>query len=57
MLSISECKKILHDNGLAISESKVSELRDFLYSIAELDFQLLRMKYNAKVDNIYKGFN
>ena len=57
MLSITECKKILNDNGLSISESKVSELRDFLYRTAELDFQLTRMKYNAKGDNIHKGFN
>jgi hypothetical protein len=57
MLSIAECKRILHEGGLPVSDSEVKEIRDFLYKVAELDFQLLNMTTNAESDNIHKGFN
>lgn len=57
MLSVAKCKKILHDNGLAVNESNVSEIRDILYRLAELDLHLMKMKTDAESNNIYEGFD
>lgn len=57
MLSVTKCKKILHDNGLTVNESSVSEIRDLLYRLAELDLQLMKMKSDAESNNIYEGID
>ena len=57
MLSIANCKKILHESGIDVNESDVSEIRDFLYWIAELDIQLMKMKSDGESDYIYEGFD
>ena len=38
-LSIDKCKCILNKNGNRFNDQEVKEIRDFLYRLAEIDFQ------------------
>ena len=48
MLSINECKKLLNTNGKKYTENEIKIIREKLYQIAQLDYQL----FNNKTKNI-----
>ena len=36
MLNIAECKNILKENGLKLEDNQIKEVREFLYTIAQI---------------------
>lgn len=56
MLSINECREILYKKGFKVTEEQTKTIRDFLYSVGELDYQNQKNR-NAKGNYLYKGFN
>lgn len=46
MLSLSESKKILNRAGLNYSDEEINQIREFIYLLAEIDYELFmqRMK-------------
>ena len=41
MLSIEKCKQILKEEGMKLSDEQIKEVREFLYTIANIEY-----KYN-----------
>jgi hypothetical protein len=39
-ISLNKCKSILQKDGSIYSDEEVSQIRDFLYMIAELDYEV-----------------
>lgn len=56
MLSINDCRKILNKKGLKITKEQTKQIRDFLYSVGEIDYQIQK-KTNATGNNLHKSFN
>ncbi|HXB40689.1 MAG TPA: hypothetical protein VNZ49_09110 [Bacteroidia bacterium] len=40
MLSITESKKILNKNGLNYSDEEINKIREFIYVLAEIDYEI-----------------
>ncbi|MEK6616863.1 MAG: hypothetical protein AABZ32_12295 [Bacteroidota bacterium] len=40
MLSIIESKKILNKNGLNYTEEEINQIREFIYVLAEIDYEI-----------------
>ena len=40
MLSITESKKILNRNGLNYTEEEINQIREFIYVLAEIDYEI-----------------
>jgi hypothetical protein len=59
MLNIEVCKNILQQNGKNYTDEKVKQIRDLLYKLGNLDYQLFtsNKQKNGKCNNIHKGFN
>jgi hypothetical protein len=51
MMSVEECRKILQRSGGKYNESDAKSIRDFLYSLAEIEFILLDGKGHSKQKN------
>lgn len=52
-ISIGKCKSILESDGSTYSEQEIKEIRDFLYLLAELDYEVyLKQKLR---DNQFKN--
>jgi hypothetical protein len=47
-LSIQHCKKILNRNGNEYTDEQAKKIRDFLYSIAEMDYEHYKTKKHAE---------
>ena len=41
MLSDEECKKVLNSNGNNYTDEQISNIRDFLWSLAQLEIKTL----------------
>ena len=54
MLSLFECKKILNKK---ITDEELNKLREFLYQLAQIEFDNYKMVSNEKSSYIYKSFN
>jgi len=52
MLSVELCKNILIKNGLNVTSEEAEKIRDFLYCLGELDYQIQK-KTNAKSTNLH----
>lgn len=39
-ISLSKCKSILESDGSKYSDEEVSQIRDYLYMLAELDYEV-----------------
>ncbi|MBS1750537.1 MAG: hypothetical protein JST63_11575 [Bacteroidetes bacterium] len=60
MLSIELCKKILQKNGTTYTDDEVKKIRQTLYKLANLDYQLfseLKTKKDANSNHLHKGIN
>jgi len=44
MLTLKKCKQILNKNGNIYTEEQVKQIRQFLYSIVEMDYKLFIQK-------------
>lgn len=44
MLTLKKCKQILNKKGNNYTEEQVKQIRQFLYSIAEMDYKLFMQK-------------
>jgi hypothetical protein len=44
MLSIEECKKTLNKDGIVYTDEEVKEIREFLYILAEIDYNIFQRK-------------
>ena len=40
MLSITESKKILNRNGLSYTDEEINQIREFIYVLAEIDYEI-----------------
>ena len=40
MLSITESKKILNRNGLNYTDEEINQIREFIYVLAEIDYEI-----------------
>lgn len=40
MVTLDQCKEILKNSALRYSEEQIIKLRDFLYSLATIEYQL-----------------
>jgi hypothetical protein len=45
MLSDEECKKILNRNGSNYTDDQIRDIRDFLWSLAQLEVATLEINY------------
>ena len=43
MLSIERCKQILKEEGMRLDDEQVKEVREFLYTIANLEYKIKNM--------------
>ena len=43
-ISLKKCKTILQKDGSSYSDEEVSQIRDFLYKIANLDYEVYEKK-------------
>jgi len=44
MLSIEQCKKTLNKGGIMYTDEEVRQIREFLYFIAEMDYNLFHQR-------------
>ena len=57
-LSVQYCKKILNRNGNSYTDEQVKRIRDFLYFVAQMDYDNYKAKTNGKEGNlIHQGVN
>jgi hypothetical protein len=40
LISISKCKSILQKDGSQYTDEEVTQIREFLYKLAEMDYQI-----------------
>ncbi|MBQ5613874.1 MAG: hypothetical protein IIU82_02525 [Tidjanibacter sp.] len=40
MLSIERCKQILKEEGMKLDDEQIKEVREFLYTIANLEYKI-----------------
>ena len=57
MLSLDNCKKILNRSGKQYSEEEVKRIRDLLYKLARLEFNIYKKKENEKRNHLHKSIN
>lgn len=54
-ISILECKSILNKNGENYSDEEVKEIRDFLYTLIEIDYSLFQKHMKAKAEQLMQA--
>jgi hypothetical protein len=61
MISIAQCRKILNQNGNNYSDEEIKKIRDFLYFIAEIEYENFKkteFKKNEKASTpLHPGIN
>jgi len=60
MLSIEQCKKILKENGTNYTDEEVKQIRQLMYKMANLDYQLFvtqKAKKDANSNHLHKSIN
>lgn len=50
MLSIERCKEILKEEGMKLSDEQIKEVREFLYTIANIEYKYKNIKENENGD-------
>ena len=55
MLSIAECRRILNVKTEQITDDEITKLRDFLYLIAEIEFENIQKLNNEKRTGLLSG--
>ncbi len=48
MINIERCKKMLNNGERKYKDEQIRMIRDFLYQLAELEINELKMKYNER---------
>lgn len=48
MLNLEKCKKILQQNGKTYTDEEVKQIRNLLYKLGNLEYQLLIAKKQGK---------
>ena|ERR1700752_2722131 len=55
-ISIQECKAILNKNGESFSDEEVKSIRDFLYTLIEIDYfhfqKYVKQKGENEIENL-----
>jgi hypothetical protein len=51
-ISLSKCKSILQKDGSVYTDEEVSQIRDFLYMLAELDYKVFLKTQKKGVETI-----
>lgn len=49
MLSIEQSKEILNCNGANYSDKEIEIIREFIYALAEIDYQLFKRKQEKEI--------
>ena len=58
MLSLEHCKKTLEKNGRQYTDEQVKNIREFLYFIAEIQYNNFKNgQNNEECDNLHKGID
>jgi hypothetical protein len=60
MLNLEVCKKILQKNGATYTDEQVKQIRQLLYKLGNLDYQLyssFKTKKDANSNHLHKGIN
>ncbi len=60
MLNLEVCKKILQKNGATYTDEEVKQIRQLLYKLGKLDYQLfttLKTKKDANSNHLHKSIN
>ena len=59
MLSIEKCKQILTKNGASYTDEEVKRIRELLYRVGQLDYQLFKeqQKKNEQSNHLHQGFH
>jgi hypothetical protein len=53
-LSLSECKRLLDKSGISYTEKEIKLIRDFLYRIGEIGYQIYMESHtNSSIDINY----
>jgi hypothetical protein len=60
MLNLEKCKKILQKDGQKYTDEEVKQIRDLLYKIGQLDYQIFKsskLSNNGKCNSLHKSIN
>lgn len=60
MLNLEVCKKILQKNGATYTDEQVKQIRQLLYKLGKLDYQLfstLKAKKDGNSNHLHKSIN
>ena len=60
MLNLEKCKKTLQQNGQTYTDEQVKQIRDLLYKIGNLDYQIYKnsnFTQHGKRNTLHKGVN
>ena len=49
MLSITESKKILNRNGLNYTDEEINQIREFIYVLAEIDYEIFMRCFQEEI--------
>jgi hypothetical protein len=54
MVTLDQCREILKNGAVHYSDEQIIKLRDFLYTLASIDYQLfLQLKGHEKSNPVY----
>jgi hypothetical protein len=51
MVTLDQCKEILKSGAARYSDEQILKLRDFLYSLASIDYQLFQQQKHHEKSN------
>ena len=60
MLNLEKCKRILQEGGKTYTDEEVKQIRQLLYKLGNLDYQLFsttKTKQDANSHHLHKGIN
>ncbi|GAC1427482.1 MAG: hypothetical protein NVSMB67_31030 [Flavisolibacter sp.] len=56
MLSIEKCRKVLNQNIQNFTDEQITQIREFLYQLSNIDFQNYKnLKDEETCRDLYKG--
>ena len=57
MLTIEKSKEMLNKDGLNYTDEEVKKIREFIYILAEIDYQLFKRKQDERLNQFQKENN
>ncbi|MBS1541866.1 MAG: hypothetical protein JSS73_14540 [Bacteroidetes bacterium] len=59
MVSLDQCRQILEKSGRSYSDEQIVKMREFLYKMASIDYQLFKLAkpYDKDSNNLHPGLD